>query len=59
MALLDLAWPHSLQVGPSKPVALLIVEDKETEEAIYSVGYRFFNDLQKFSRYVAREILAR
>ena len=58
MAILDLAWPDGLQVGLSQPVALLIDEEKATEEAVNAVGYRFFNDPQKLYEYIEREILA-
>ena len=58
MAVLDLAWPDGLQTGLSQPVALLIDEDKETEQAVNAVGYRFFNDRSKFYQYVEREVLS-
>ncbi len=58
VALLDLAWPQGLQPGYSQPVALLINEEKETEEAANGAGYRFFIDVEAFKRYVQTEILA-
>ena len=58
MAILDLAWPDGLQVGLSQPVALLIDEEKATEEAVNTVGYRFFNDPKKLYEYIEREILS-
>jgi hypothetical protein len=56
---LDLAWPNGLQEGLSQPVALLIDEGPETEEAANKAGFRFFTDADSFRRYVEREVLAR
>jgi hypothetical protein len=58
LAILDLAWPNGLQEGYSQPVALLIDEERETEEAANKVGYRFFKDIESFRSYVQQEILA-
>ena len=58
LAILDLAWPNGLQEGLSEPVALLIYEDRETEEATNAAGYRFFTNLEALKAYVHREILA-
>jgi len=58
LAVLDLAWPHGLQPGLSRPVALLIDEGPETEEAANRAGYRFFSDPDEFRAYVRRDILA-
>jgi len=58
MAVLDLAWPKGLQEGYSQPVALLIDEDREIEEAANRAGYRYFTDLKTFKHYVQHEILA-
>ena len=58
LAVLDLAWPEGLQEGLSKPVALLIDEGRETEEAANRAGYRYFTDLESFRSYVCTEILA-
>jgi len=55
---LDLAWPNGLQEGLSQPVALLIDEGPETEEAANKAGFRFFTDADGFRRYVEREVLA-
>ena len=57
MAILDLAWPNGLQEGLSQPVALLIDEGKDTEEAANSQGYRYFTDVDEFKNYVTSEIL--
>ncbi|MBE0448304.1 MAG: DUF262 domain-containing protein [Actinobacteria bacterium] len=58
LAILDLAWPNGLQEGYSQPVALLIDEDKEIEEAANRAGYRYFTDIDSFRLYIEREILA-
>lgn len=57
LAILDLAWPNGLQEGYSQPVALLIDEGRETEEAANSAGYRYFTDIETFKAYVQQEIL--
>jgi hypothetical protein len=58
IAILDLAWPNGLQEGYSQPVALLINEGQEVEEAVNRAGYLFFTDADAFHTYVLREILA-
>jgi hypothetical protein len=58
IALLDIAWPDGLQPGYSQPVALLINEEKETEEAANQAGFRYFVDVESFKRYVESEVLA-
>ncbi len=58
LAILDLAWPKGLQEEYSQPVALLIDEERETEEAANKAGYRFFTDIESFRSYVSQEILA-
>jgi hypothetical protein len=58
LAVLDLAWPDGLQSGLSRPVALLIDEGQETEEAANRAGYRYFTDAESFRLYVQGEILA-
>jgi len=57
LAILDIAWPNGLQEGYSQPVALLIDEEKETEEVISSMGFRFFRSSENFKSYVLREII--
>jgi hypothetical protein len=59
LAVLDLAWPDGLQPGYSKPVALLIDEGYETEEAANKAGYLFFTDVDLFRSYVDKDILAK
>lgn len=58
LAVLDLAWPDGLQEGYSQPVALLIDEERETEEAVNRMGYRHFTNPEAFRTYVLRDILA-
>jgi len=58
IAILDLAWPNGLQEGYSQPVALLINEGQEVEEAVNRAGYLFFTDADAFHAYVLKEILA-
>jgi len=57
IAMLDLAWPNGLQEGLSQPVALLIDEGMETEEAANSQGFRYFTDVDEFKDYVVDEVL--
>ena len=58
VAILDLAWPNGLQEGYSQPVALLIDEPTEVEEAVNRAGFRFFTDVDSFRDYVNRDVLA-
>jgi hypothetical protein len=58
IAIIDLAWPQGLQPGLSRPVALLLDEDSETEEAVNRAGYLFFTDVEAFREYVTTEVLA-
>lgn len=58
LAVLDLAWPNGLQEGYSQPVALLMDEGREVEEAANYAGYRYFVDIDSFRAYVERDILA-
>lgn len=58
LAVIDLAWPKGLQEGYSEPVALLINEDRETQEIVHHAGYHFFTDIQAFQNYVKHEVLA-
>lgn len=57
-AVLDLAWPMGLQEGLSQPVALLLDEGEDVEEAASQAGFRFFTSVASFRRYVKNEILA-
>jgi len=58
IAILDLAWPNGLQEGLSQPVALLIDEPIEVEEAVNRAGFQFFSSVKALRGYVKREILA-
>lgn len=55
-AILDLAWPDGLQEGLSRPVTLLLDEGKETLAAANAAGYRYFQSVDDFRRYVREEI---
>jgi len=56
--IIDLAWANGLQEGLSQPVALLIDEEKEIEEAVNRAGFRFFTGFEEFQKYVKTDILA-
>ena len=57
-AVIDLAWANGLQEGLSQPVALLIDEETQTEEAVNRAGFRFFTDFEEFKEYVKSDVLA-
>jgi hypothetical protein len=59
IAILDLAWPNGLQEGYSQPVALLINEGQEVEEAVNRAGYLFFTEVDAFHAYVLKELSCR
>jgi hypothetical protein len=52
LAVFDLAWPQGLQEGPTPPVAVLLEEPPETEQAANHAGYLFFTNLEEFKTYV-------
>ena len=58
VAILDLAWPNGMQEGLSQPVALLIDEPIEVEEAVNRAGFQFFSSVKSLRGYVKSEILA-
>ena len=58
LAVFDLAWPEGLQPGFSQPVAILLNEPWEVEEAANRAGYRFFTAVEEFKEYVEKTILA-
>jgi hypothetical protein len=58
LAVFDLAWPEGLQPGFSQPVAILLNEPREVEEAANRAGYRFFTTVDEFMEYVENTILA-
>ena len=57
-AVLDLAWPDGIQEGLSQPVALLLDEGSDVEEAANDAGFRYFTSVKSFKRYVQQEVLA-
>lgn len=52
LAVLDLAWPNGLQPGLSQPVALLLDEARETENAANAAGFRFFTEVDDLKEHV-------
>jgi len=56
LALLDLAWPNGMQEGLSDPVALLMNEERDTEEIVSRAGFRFFTSVDALKEYVAEEL---
>lgn len=52
---LDLAWPHGLQKGLSKPIALLLDEDEEVPTLVQQRGFQYYTSVDEFKRYVERE----
>lgn len=56
-AIIDLAWPHGIQVELSQPVALLINETSETIALISQEGYRCFTKHDDLKNYIRTEIL--
>lgn len=57
IAMFDLAWPEGVQAELSKPVAVLIDEDREVLEIAGRRGYQFFTNPDDFKRYINDEIL--
>lgn len=57
-AVLDLAWPDGVQLGLSHPIALLLGEGTDVEEAASAAGFRFFTSINRLKKYVREEILA-
>jgi len=58
LATLDLAWPNGLQEGLSQPVAMLLDEPEEVEQAANAAGFRYFTDVDAFKQYVETEVMA-
>ena len=57
-AILDLAWPNGLQEGYSRPVAVLLDEEKRTLQTANDHGFRHFTSIPAFQKHVETEILA-
>lgn len=57
LAVLDLAWPDGVQVGLSKPVALLVDETEDTLRVAQAMDYRCFRDFEEFRGYIQQDIL--
>ena len=58
VAILDLAWPDGVQPRLTQPVAVLIGEGAEVEDAASLAGFRCFSSPHSFRQYVKHEILA-
>lgn len=56
--ILDLAWPDGVQVGLSKPLALLLNESDEVCAAANRCGFTYLTDVQGFKDYVKANYLA-
>jgi hypothetical protein len=57
-AVFDLAWPNGIQEELSQPVTVMLNEDAETIGIASQAGYRCFQTVGEFKRYVQTEILA-
>lgn len=57
LAVFDLVWPEGLQPGFSQPVAVLLNEPREVEEAANRAGYRFFTTVAEFKEYVEKTLV--
>ena len=56
--ILDLAWPDGVQVGLSKPLALLLNESEEVCAAANRAGFTYLTDAQGFKDYVKANYIA-
>ena len=56
--ILDLAWPDGVQVGLSKPLALLLNESDEVCAAANRCGFTYFTDVQRFQDEIKANYLA-
>ena len=52
LALVDLAWPEGMQPGLSEPVALLVNDERETEEIVSRAGFKFLTSVENLKEYV-------
>ncbi|MGC8906659.1 MAG: GmrSD restriction endonuclease domain-containing protein [Desulfomonilaceae bacterium] len=57
LAVLDLAWPEGMQPGLSKPVALILDDDKEPDKVLNQRGFLYFKSVEDLKKYVEGEIL--
>jgi hypothetical protein len=48
----DAVWSSGMQEGMSEPVALLLEPDRESEEQLGELGYRFFTSMQSLNHYM-------
>jgi hypothetical protein len=52
LMIIDLAWPHGIQLELSEPLALLINEGVENKEIVNRSGFRFFTNPDEFKGYI-------
>jgi hypothetical protein len=52
LAFADVVWPEGVQPELSDPVAFLLESDREMEERLNELGYRFFTELEKLVWYL-------
>lgn len=52
LAFADLAWPEGVQPELSEPVAFLVEGDREMEERLNELGFRFFTEVEKLVWYL-------
>lgn len=57
IAVFDLAWPNGIQEELSQPVVVLLNEAAETLALASQAGYRCFENIAGFRRYVQSDIL--
>lgn len=57
LAVFDLAWPAGIQQGLTEPVAVLLEEPRQTEEAANKAGYRFFTSVEELKSYAKQRQL--
>ena len=58
IAVFDLAWPQGLQEELSQPVAVLLNGEPATIALASQAGFRCFDNVQAFQRYVEKEVIA-
>lgn len=54
---IDLAWPDGVQVGLSKPLALLLNETEDVYIAANKAGYSYITDIEQFKEYISANYL--
>lgn len=57
-AIFDMCWPNGIQEELSEPVALILDQSSEVISLASEAGYRCFNSIAAFQKYIERNILA-